>query len=207
MGQLNYSTECGPDGTTIVTLTATNTAQVTIDGIDPGDDYSIVAGPGTHVAVWWKPGTTERIPENVWGSATVTVPALTDCVATPTTLATPPTAPTDGAAATTTVPAFLPAPVPSSTISPAIDLDISVCTETPELCLGTAQPPVPPTLPATGWGDSALGLGGSVLLLAGVTLALVARRRGTTQPTVAEPSSNVTRVRPSSGPFDWEQGK
>ena len=125
---------------------------------------------------------------------------------TTTTIAVPVTTTTVAGASTTTTSAVPPSSVPSSTIPPAIDLNVTVCDEQPEMCLGIAVPPVPPTLPETGWGGSALGLAGA-LLAVGVVATWAARRRRPTQPTVGEPTSNVTRVRPSAGPFDWEQGK
>jgi len=127
---------------------------------------------------------------------------------TTTTIAVPVTTTTVAGASTTTTSTLPPASVPSSTIPPAIDLDITACTEQPESCLGTTiAVPVDSTLPATGRGDSALGLGGGVLLLAGATMALIARRRNHVRPTVSEPKSNVMQVRRSAGPFDWTTEK
>ena len=106
-----------------------------------------------------------------------------------TTTAVPATTTVTGASATTT-PAVPPLPVPSSTIA----LDLTA---------GTTQPPVPPTLPATGV-DSADAVGIAFGLLVAGGLAIWAARRRRVIPTVSEPSSNVTRVRPAAGPFDWE---
>ena len=110
-------------------------------------------------------------------------------------------------ASTTTTSAGPPtSPVPSSTTAPAIDLDVTVCTETPESCLGTTiAVPVDSTLPATGIdsGDAAgIAFG---LLVAGVLAVWAARRR--TTPVVGEPKSHVMQVRRSAGPFDWTTEK
>jgi hypothetical protein len=171
MGTLSYTTKCGPDGQTVVTLNATNGyLDVTIDGhlatVDSDGDgnHDIVTGPGEHTAIWWKPGTTERIPENVWGSKTITVPALTDCVVPTTTTAAPTTseAPTESTAL-----------VPPSTIATTIPpINETVCLDETVGCIGLATTVAgpPPTLPATGAGsDTAVDLG-LALLVAGVLL-------------------------------------
>ena len=125
---------------------------------------------------------------------------------TTTTIAVPVTTTTVAGASTTTTSTLPPASVPSSTIPPAIDLDITACTEQPESCLGTTiAVPVDSTLPATGIdsGDAAgIAFG---LLVAGVLAVWAARRR--TTPVVGEPKSHVTRVRPAAGPFDWTTEK
>jgi hypothetical protein len=176
MGTLSYTTKCGPDGQTVVTLNATNGyLDVTIGGqlatVDSDGDgnHDIVTGPGEHTAVWWKPGTTERIPENVWGTKTITVEALTNCAAAPTTT-TPspaPTAPPEVTESTTAL-------APPSTIATAIDMDVDPCVTSATGC--TVAVGVPPTLPATGGGDTLLGAG--VLALAVGTALMVIKRRG-----------------------------
>jgi hypothetical protein len=176
MGTLSYTTKCGPDGQTVVTLNATNGyLDVTIDGqlatVDSDGDgnHDIVTGPGEHTAIWWKPGTTERIPENVWGSKTITVPALTDCVVPTTTTAAPTTseAPTESTAL-----------VPPSTIATTIPpINETVCLDETAGCIGlvTTVAVPPPTLPATG--DSYIPeITAGLLLAAGAVLTLVARR-------------------------------
>ena len=118
-----------------------------------------------------------------------------------------PTTTTVVGASTTTASTLPPASVPSSTIPPAIDLDITACTEQSELCLGTTiAVPVDSTLAATAVnsGDMA-GIAFGLLVAGG--LAVWAARRRRVIPTVSEPKSNVMQVRPSAGPFDWEQGK
>jgi LPXTG-motif cell wall-anchored protein len=176
MGTLSYTTKCGPDGQTVVTLNATNGyLDVTIDGqlatVDSDGDgnHDIVTGPGEHTAVWWKPGTTERIPENVWGTKTITVEALTNCAAAPTTT-TPspaPTAPPEVTESTTAL-------APPSTIATAIDMDVDPCVTSATGC--TVAVGVPPTLPATGRNDGELLLTGGSLILAGALAVLLVRR-------------------------------
>jgi LPXTG-motif cell wall-anchored protein len=175
MGTLSYTTKCGPDGQTVVTLNATTgNLDVTIDGqlavVDSDGDgnHDIVTGPGEHTAVWWKPGTTERIPENVWGSKTITVPALTDCVVPTTTTAAPTTseAPTESTA-------LVPPSTIATTITPQIDMDVDPCVTSATTCTTAAATG---RLPETGDDNTAELLGGaSVLLAAGVALVLIKR--------------------------------
>jgi LPXTG-motif cell wall-anchored protein len=179
MGTLSYTTKCGPDGQTVVTLNATNGyLDVTIDGqlatVDSDGDgnHDIVAGTGEHTAVWWKPGTTERIPENVWGTKTITVEALTNCAAAPTTT-TPspaPTAPPEVTESTTAL-------APPSTITPQIDMDVDPCV-TSTGCT-TVAVGAPPTLPATGRDDygGEMLTGGSLILAGSLAVLLVRRTR------------------------------
>jgi LPXTG-motif cell wall-anchored protein len=192
MGTLSYTTKCGPDGQTVVTLNATNGyLDVTIDGqlatVDSDGDgnHDIVTGPGEHTAVWWKPGTTERIPENVWGSKTITVDALTNCAAPPTTT-TPspaPTAPPEVTESTTAL-------APPSTITPQIDMDVDPCVTSATGC--TVAVGVPPTLPATGLDSGGVLLGvGSLALAVGVIATVVARRR---KPTSAQKRQVAARL-------------
>jgi LPXTG-motif cell wall-anchored protein len=174
MGTLSYTTKCGPDGSTVVTLNATNGyLDVTIDGqlatVDSDGDgnHDIVTGPGEHTAIWWKPGTTERIPENVWGSKTITVPALTNCVVPTTTTAAPTTseAPTESTA-------LVPPSTIATAITPQIDMDVDPCVTSTTTCTTTAATA---RLPETGDDTAELVAGASVLLTAGVALVLIKR--------------------------------
>jgi len=176
---------------------------------DLPEDHPIGVASGAFTAPYLHPGGPVivthigRFDESP-GSVQVTFTLCADIPPT-TTTAVPATTTAVAGASATTASTLPPALVPSSTIAPSvIDLNVTACDDGQESCLGIAVPPVPPTLPATGWGDSALGLGGSVLLLAGITLALIARRRNV-RPTVNEPASNITGVRPV--PFDWEAEK
>ena len=161
MGTLSHTSTCGPDGSTIVT----------IDGIL---GHTLITGPGEHTAIWWKPGTTERIPENIWGQTTITVPALTDC-AVPTTTA-PPTTLLPVPSTISETPGTT-APAPPSTIDLCLGQDFDQPTGT-WACWPTTVPPeagldttavvtVPPTLPATGASEY-----GPELLVGGALLAV-----------------------------------
>jgi len=213
MGQLNITCDeviwhNGAGDYTVVTTPTGPIGPLTVNGSIPA-----VEG-GTYTVTWYGPGANNG-PIVVWGSQTATAP--TDCdhpqettttVAETTTTSVASTTTTAVADASTTTTSAGPptSPVPSSTTAPAIDLDVTVCTETPESCLGTTiAVPVDSTLPATGIdsGDAAgIAFG---LLVAGVLAVWAARRR--TTPVVGEPKSHVTRVRPAAGPFDWTTEK
>jgi hypothetical protein len=180
MGILTYESDCGPDGSTVVTLIATNSSTPTHNGVvgtlvegDPSttadDTYTWITGPGEHTAIWWKPGTTERIPENVWGSKTITVPALTDCVVPTTTTAAPTTseAPTESTA-------LVPPSTIATTIPPANE---TVCLDETAGCIGlvTTVAVPPPTLPATGAGGEVLFGAGALILTVGVAATMFVR--------------------------------
>jgi hypothetical protein len=101
-------------------------------------------------------------PDVLWDTKLVTVDALTNCAAAPTTTTAAPT--------TSEAPTESTALVPPSTIAtpttppPAIDIATTVAVG------------VPPTLPATGGGDTLLGAG--VLVLAVGTALMVIKGRG-----------------------------
>ena len=137
--------------------------------------------PGGELLSWIACKGYDHPQEETTTTPAIAVPATTTTVA--------------GASTTTTSAAAPTSSVPSSTIPPQIDIGTTIVV------------PVDSTLPATGFGSGdAAGIGFG-LLVVGVLAVWAARRRRTTQPTIGEPSSNVTRVRPSAGPFDWESDK
>jgi hypothetical protein len=176
MGTINTTTACGPDGQTIVTIDVQNGyTTVYIDGIE---GHQLVTGPGTHTVEWWGYPTSNGVqvpgPNVLWDTRIVTVEALTNCAAPPTTT-TPspaPTAPPEVTESTTAL-------APPSTIATAIDMDVDPCVTSATGC--TVAVGVPPTLPATGLdGGGVLLIGGTVVLVAGAIFTLVTRRRGGT---------------------------
>jgi hypothetical protein len=172
MGTANYTRECGPDGNTIVHITATNGwTTVYVDGAvihDTNADGLVdtTTGPGVHKIEWWGPSSHDPNFLVLLNEPTILdIPALTDCVAPTTTTAAPTTseAPTESTAL-----------VPPSTIATAIDMDVDPCV-TSTGCT-TVAVGLPPTLPATG--DSYIPeITGGLFLAAGAVLALVGRRR------------------------------
>ena len=161
MGTINYTTECGPDGSTIVEFDVSNGyLTVYIDGIE---GHMLVTTPGTHVIEWWGYPTSNGVrvpgPDVLWDTKTVTVAALTDCAAPPTTIAAPPTSAEVATSTTVTV-----APAPSTTAPPDIGIDTTVVV--------TSN-----TLPATATSSTAPLVGAaSAFLVAGVVLVLIKRR-------------------------------
>jgi LPXTG-motif cell wall-anchored protein len=185
MGTINTTTACGPDGQTIVTIDVSNGyLTVYIDGIE---GHELVTGPGTHTVEWWGYPTSNGVqvpgPNVLWDTKIVTVDALTNCAAAPTTT-TPspaPTAPPEVTESTTAL-------APPSTIATAIDMDVDPCVTSATGC--TVAVGVPPTLPATG--DSYIPeITAGVLLAAGAVLTLVARRR---KPTAAQKRQIAARL-------------
>jgi LPXTG-motif cell wall-anchored protein len=186
MGTINTTTACGPDGQTIVTIDVSNGyTTVYIDGIE---GHELVTGPGTHTVEWWGYPTSNGVqvpgPNVLWDTRTVTVEALTNCAATPTTT-TPspaPTAPPEVTESTTAL-------APPSTIPVRIDMDVSPCVTSTTGCT-TVAVGVPPTLPATG--DSYIPeITAGLFLAVGAALTLVARRR---KPTAAQKRLAVARL-------------
>jgi hypothetical protein len=174
MGTANYTRECGPDGNTIVHITATNGwTTVYVDGAvihDTNNDGLVdtTTGPGVHTIEWWGPSSHDPTFLVLLNEPTILdIPALTDC-GVPTTTAAPTTseAPTESTA--------LVPPSTIATITPQIDMDVDPCV-TSTGCT-TVAVGVPPTLPATGGGDTLLGAG--VLVLAVGTALMVIKRRG-----------------------------
>jgi len=160
MGQIDYTRECGPDGSTIVTVHASNGyLTVYIDGIQ---GHELVTGPGSHTVQWWGYPTSNGVrvpgPDVLWDTKIVTIDARTDC-ATTTTQGQPTTS---EAPSTTT--ALVP---PPSTITPPVSIGLDT----------TAVVTVPPALPATGVDSDDVALGGGLALALGVVLVLITHRR------------------------------
>jgi hypothetical protein len=173
MGTINTTTACGPDGQTIVTIDVQNGyTTVYIDGIE---GHQLVTGPGQHTVEWWGYPTSNGVPvagpDVLWDTRIVTVEALTNCAAAPTTTTAAPTtseAPTESTA-------LVPPSTIATTITPQIDMDVDPCVTSDAGCT-TVAVGVPPTLPATGGGDTLLGAG--VLVLAVGTALMVIKGRG-----------------------------
>jgi LPXTG-motif cell wall-anchored protein len=174
MGTINTTTACGPDGQTIVTIDVSNGyLTVYIDGIE---GHELVTGPGTHTVEWWGYPTSNGVPvagpDVLWDTKLVTVDALTNCEAAPTTTTAAPTTSEAPTESTALVP-----PSTIATITPQIDMDVDPCV-TSTGCT-TVAVGVPPTLPATG--DSYIPeITAGLLLAVGAVLALVGRRRTVT---------------------------
>jgi LPXTG-motif cell wall-anchored protein len=172
MGTINTTTACGPDGQTIVTIDVSNGyLTVYIDGIE---GHELVTGPGTHTVEWWGYPTSNGVPvagpDVLWDTKLVTVDALTNCEAAPTTTTAAPTTSEAPTESTALVP-----PSTIATITPQIDMDVDPCV-TSTGCT-TVAVGVPPTLPATGReGTAPMLLTGGGLVLCGALIVLAVRR-------------------------------
>jgi LPXTG-motif cell wall-anchored protein len=175
MGTANYTRECGPDGNTIVYITATNGwTTVYVDGAvihDTNADGLVdtTTGPGVHTIEWWGPSSHDPNFFVLLNVPTILdIPALTDCVVPTTTTAAPTTseAPTESTA-------LVPPSTIATTITPQIDMDVDPCVTSATTCTTAAATG---RLPETGDDNTAELLGGaSVLLAAGVALVLIKR--------------------------------
>jgi LPXTG-motif cell wall-anchored protein len=172
MGTINTTTACGPDGQTIVTIDVQNGyTTVYIDGIE---GHQLVTGPGQHTVEWWGYPTSNGVPvagpDVLWDTRIVTVEALTNCAAAPTTT-TPspaPTAPPEVTESTTAL-------APPSTIATAIDMDVDPCVTSATGCTTTVA--VTGRLPETATSSTVpMSLTAAVLLAVGTSLVLVKRR-------------------------------
>jgi LPXTG-motif cell wall-anchored protein len=188
-GDLSYTSTCGPDGSTIVTIHATDHVVPTFNG-NPGVEippppgapaeqrtFDYTTGPGTVDVIWYGPASHDPTVTVEWGRKSITVPALTDCAPeqTPT---------TQGQPTTSEAPSTTPPP-PASTIDQGTTIppqQTSACEqerdEGNDICnLGTPAPQIGlgQELPATGFGDTLL-IAGIVVLVAGSALMLVRRR-------------------------------
>jgi LPXTG-motif cell wall-anchored protein len=174
-GNITYYRECGPDGNTIVHITATNgNSTVYIDGIQT---HMLVTTPGTHVVEWYGPatngdGTTDLTRIVLWDRKTITIDPSNCQAAATTTTAAPTTseAPPDS---TALVPPSTIAT--ASTVATAIDMDVDPCVTSDTGCNPPAKVTGTAQLPETGQNTTALVVAASALLTIGTTLVLVRR--------------------------------
>jgi LPXTG-motif cell wall-anchored protein len=176
MGTANYTRECGPDGNTIVHITATNGwTTVYVDGAvihDTNNDGLVdtTTGPGVHQIEWWGPSSHDLNFLVLLNEPTILdIPALTNCATAPTTTTAAPTTSEAPTESTALVP-----PSTIATITPQIDMDVDPCV-TSTGCTTTVA--VTGRLPETGRNDGELLLAGGSLVIVG-TLAVLAVRRG-----------------------------
>jgi LPXTG-motif cell wall-anchored protein len=169
-GNITYHRECGPDGNTIVYLTATNgISTIYIDGIQT---HMLVTGPGTHVVEWYGPatngdGTVDPTRIVLWDRKTITIEP-SNCQAAATTTTAAPT--------TSEAPPDSTALVPSSTIPTRIDMDVDPCVTSDTGCSPTTVAASSTgELPRTGSGNTTLVAAAGALLVIGTTLVLVRR--------------------------------
>jgi hypothetical protein len=171
MGTINTTTACGPDGQTIVTIDVSNGyLTVYIDGIE---GHELVTGPGTHTVEWWGYPTSNGVPvagpDVLWDTKLVTVDALTNCEAAPTTTTAAPTTSEAPTESTALVP-----PSTIATITPQIDMDVDPCVTSTGCTTTTA---VTGRLPETATSSTVpASLTAAALLAVGTTLVLIKRR-------------------------------